>query len=96
MARSKTDDFREKEVISITDGKRLGYVTEIEFDICDGKITGIVVGNSCGFGKGEEYYIPWEQIRKIGEDIILVDTCGCLPPPPPISCEGPKRKWGFL
>ena len=96
MARSKTDDFREKEVISITDGRRLGYVTEIEFDVCDGRITAIVVGVSCGFGKGEECYIPWEKIQKIGEDIILVDTCGCLPPPPPACCEGPKRKWGFL
>ena len=91
--KSKTDDFREKEVINIADGKRLGYVSEIEFDVCDGKITAIVVSNSCGFGKSEDILIPWEQIRKIGEDIILVDACGCCPP----QCgEEHRRKRGFI
>ena len=25
------------------------------------------------FGRGEEYYIPWDCIRQVGDDIILVD-----------------------
>ena len=25
------------------------------------------------FGRGEEYYIPWECIQRIGDDIILID-----------------------
>lgn len=91
--KNKTDDFREKEVIDIKEGKRLGFVSEIEFDVCDGRITAIIVENSCGFGKGETVCIPWEKIEKIGEDIILVDSCGCLPPPPPC---GTRKKFGFI
>ena len=26
------------------------------------------------FGKSDDYYIPWEKIRLIGEDAILVDN----------------------
>ncbi len=91
MGKHKSDDFREKEVISITDGMRLGYVSEIEFDICDGCITAIITeGGSC---KGC-VRIPWDHIKKIGDDIILVDAEGCLPPPP---CEVKSRKkWGFI
>ena len=92
MGKSKSDDFREKEVISIIDGKRLGFVYEIEFDVCDGRITAILAEGGC-FGKGECVRIPWEQIRKIGEDIILVDATGCCPPPP--ECR-PHKKWGFI
>ena len=25
------------------------------------------------FGRGEEYFIPWECIKRIGDDIILID-----------------------
>ncbi len=25
------------------------------------------------FGRGEEFYIPWECIQRIGDDIILID-----------------------
>ena len=90
--KNKTDDFREKEVIDIKDGRRLGFVSEIEFDVCDGKITAIIVQGACGFGKNDAVCIPWDKIDKIGEDIILVDSCGCMPPAP---C-GQRKKFGFI
>ena len=34
-------DLREKEVINICDGERLGFVEDVEFDLCTGKITHI-------------------------------------------------------
>ena len=95
MAKNKTDDFREKEVINVSDGRRLGYVIEIEFDICDGKITAIIADGGGCFGRGESICIPWEQIQKIGEDIILVDASGCCPPTAFGDGKG-KRKWGFI
>ena len=70
----KFSSFREKEVIDIIDGKRLGRVCDLEFDECDGKILAIIVpskGNSL-FHK-EECIIPWRHIKKIGDDIILVN-----------------------
>ncbi len=76
MASCSSEDFRNKQVVNVCDGKCLGNICEIEFDVCDGKITAIVVegeGGFLGFGPGEEYVIPWDKIQKIGEDVVLVD-----------------------
>ncbi len=64
-------------------GANLGFVTDIEFEICEGKIVALVVGDcaSLGFSKNEELVIPWCKIVRIGEDVILVDIavdeCRC-------------------
>lgn len=89
MGRCTTEDFREKEVINSADGRRLGFISELEFDTADGRITAIVVpgeGGFLGLGKKGRIVIPWGRIECIGEDVILVNAAGCLPPPPP-----PKR-----
>ncbi len=80
MKQCRTENFREKDVINISDGKRLGCVSEVEFDICSGKITAIVVKGEGGFfSKGKhDIVIPWCHIEKIGEDIILVHADGCF------------------
>ena len=60
MGRCCTADLRDKEVINICDGKRLGYVIDVEIDLCDGKIISIVVPGECnmlGFGKGNDIVI---------------------------------------
>lgn len=69
-------DLRCKEVISISDGSRLGYVNDVEIDTCTGRIAAIIVpGHGKLFGKREDYIIPWEAIRRIGDDIILTSYC---------------------
>ena len=81
-----TEGFEEKDVIDVSCGKRIGCVTALEFDPCDGRITAIVVSGDAGFfgfGKREKTEIPWCRIKKIGEDVILVDAAGCSPLPPP-------------
>lgn len=92
MPSCNSEDFRDKEVINVCDGRRLGYVSEIEFDVCDGRITAIVVcaeGGLLGVKKGEELVVPWDKIQKIGEDIILVDG---ITLPPPDRCGVRRRK----
>ena len=70
-------DFKHKEVINITDGKRLGYVQDVTADLKTGVITSIIVpGNNKMFNifRGEnEIIIPWEKIKCIGEELILVE-----------------------
>jgi len=74
---NRTSDFREKEVINIKDGRRLGFVCDVEINLESGKIEAIVIpGDRRWFGlvgKDDEYVIPWDRIKKIGEDIILVE-----------------------
>ncbi len=73
-------DLRSKEVVNMSNGTRLGYVTDIEIDTCTGCLVSITVfcGKSiCGFfGKGEEIVICWKDIVVIGEDTILVKHKG--------------------
>ena len=78
-------ELRAKDVINTRDGRSLGKVMDIEFCLCDGRITAIVVPVKSGFLglKCEDIVIPWDRIRKIGEDVILVDADGCCPPPCP-------------
>lgn len=75
-------ELTEKEVINCKDGKRLGYVADIEIEIPSGKVCRLFVpgqGKFCGcFGKGTECIIQWNQIVRIGEEIILVDV-DCKP-----------------
>lgn len=73
---AKVSDFRQKEVINIHDGKRLGFVYDIEINEQTGRLEAVMVPNSkiLGiFNKEKDYVIPWEKISKIGDDIILVD-----------------------
>lgn len=73
----RTYDLRMKDVITLHDGRRLGSISDIEFDLEEGKITALVVpgtGKFLGlFTRGEDIVIPWDKIRKIGADVILVD-----------------------
>ena len=69
--------FRNKEVINMCNCKRLGCVTDLLIDVCSGCIEAIILpgpGKICGFlGYDAEYIIPYQCIRKVGPDIILVE-----------------------
>lgn len=69
-------ELRQKEVINICDGRRLGRICDIVFDYPKRIITGIVVpGCRRGgfFRSSPELFISMGCITKIGEDVILVD-----------------------
>lgn len=74
---NRSSDFKQKEVVNISDGRRLGFVCDVEINLEEGKVEAVVlpgVGRLFGlFGKEGEFIIPWDKIVKIGEDIILVD-----------------------
>ena len=70
-------ELRTKEVIDVHDGKRLGRVMDLEFNISDSRITALVVPADTSFLqslRGEKcgLVIPWEHICRIGDDVILV------------------------
>lgn len=69
-------DFRHKEVINILDGRRLGYVQDVNASLETGVITSIVVpGNNKFFNvfSSNDIVIPWQNIKCIGDDVILVE-----------------------
>ena len=68
-------DFKHKEVINITNGKRLGMVLDVTANLKTGTIESIIVPGSnkfTFFSHTDDIVIPWDNIVVIGEDLILV------------------------
>ena len=70
-------ELRDKEVISITDGCRFGYVCDLELELESGQIMALVVPGRPRFlglfGIRESIVIPWKDVCRIGTDLILVE-----------------------
>lgn len=88
----KFTDLQCKEVICISDGRRLGFITDVQIEVPEGNICAIVVPGPCRFlgvaGRQDDFIIPWNCIKRIGPDIVLVDA-------KPDSCRVPRHKLGW-
>ena len=75
---TKISQLQCKEVICIDTGQRLGFIEDVEVEVPEGKICALIVPGPCkmlGLGPSRhDYCIPWNCIRKIGPDIVLVDV----------------------
>ena len=86
------DSLKEREVINVSDGRRLGNVCDAQLELCSGRLTALIVPGECNFlgiSKGDDVLIPWGCIERIGDDIIIV------------KCEGeymrvPRKKRRFF
>ena len=85
----KFTDLHCKEVICVRDGRRLGFVTDARVELPEGRICAIIVPCACRLpgllNRREDFVIPWNCIRRIGPDIILVDVA-------PEECRVPRGK----
>lgn len=80
-----------KQVVNTVDGKCLGHITDVIFDIVSAKALGFIVPQTSsgfwGFFKGsKDLFIPFNCVCKIGVDVILVELYvneNKNPPPPP-------------
>lgn len=71
----RVSDLQVKDVISLFDGRRLGRIADIELE-SDGVVKYFIVEPKRFFrffGAKEEVSISMKQIKKIGEDVILVE-----------------------
>ena len=67
------NELKKLQVICLNDGKNLGRVCDMLFFYPENKIKGFSVTGGRGFRfMREEQFIPWGQIVKIGEDVILI------------------------
>ena len=69
-----------KEVIDIADGARYGFVDDLELDLDQGSIQSLVVRGQPRLlgllGRESDCVFPWSAVKRLGEDIILVDGAG--------------------
>ena len=89
----KFTELRCKEVICVADGRRLGFVCDVLVEVPDGEVKAIIVPGPCRifglFGRRDDFLIPWNCIKRIGPDIILVEI-------KPDDCRVPRHKlWTF-
>ena len=74
----KLTELQSKEVICLSNGARLGFICDVLVEVPEGKICAIVVPGPCRYlgvlGRQDDFVIPWDCSRRIGPDIVLVDT----------------------
>jgi len=75
----KLSDLLNKEIINIYDGARLGTIgdSDLMVDGDSGYVDSILLPNPNGFlrifGERSTLAIPWESIRKISDQVIIVE-----------------------
>ena len=86
-------ELRNKEVIHVCEGTRLGYITDLAVELDCGRVAAVIIPGPCRFlglfGRDSDYVIPWGCIRRIGDDLILVD--GPMP-----EWRTPRKKRSLL
>ncbi|MBO5160367.1 MAG: YlmC/YmxH family sporulation protein [Lachnospiraceae bacterium] len=72
-------ELKEKDVINVCCGKKIGCVVDIEFDKKSCHVTALIVSQGVHFFNlfcNDEVVIPWCCIKQIGPDVILVELPG--------------------
>ena len=71
----KLSDLQNKDIININDGKCIGNIIDVSID-GEGKAIILLVEKYKFFSsmfKNSAIEIKWDQIKKIGKDVILVN-----------------------
>lgn len=70
----RLSELQSKKIINITDGKNVGSIIDIKI-LENGTVESLIIESSRSFfslNKETDAEIPWKNITKIGEDVILV------------------------
>lgn len=86
------EELQNKDVISVENGCKIGYVTDVEAEVCSGKISALIVSSvQTGFTlkRPDSFRVCWSDIVVMGDETILVKNASpCAP------CK--KQPSGFL
>ncbi|WP_346886381.1 YlmC/YmxH family sporulation protein [Clostridium sp. UBA4395] len=74
------NSLKTMEIIDINTGTKLGYIKDFKVNCDEYKLEAIILPTqkSGWFSKNEDIELPWERIKKIGVDVILVDGEGIV------------------
>ncbi|MBQ4633854.1 MAG: YlmC/YmxH family sporulation protein [Bacilli bacterium] len=70
----RLSELQNKDIINIGDGKKIGNIIDVVIDE-SGAMKSVIVEQVKGlslFSNKDDLEIKWQQIEKIGEDVILV------------------------
>ncbi len=76
MELNSIGSLKNMEVIDINTGSKMGYIKDLKIDCDSYKIVSIILPSRkvSFFGKSQDIDIPWSDIKKIGVDVILVNS----------------------
>ncbi len=68
-------DLQTRDVVNVSDGNKLGKITDIDIDFETGKITELTISKYKGFlGLGNnKIKITWDKIVKLGGEVIIIN-----------------------
>lgn len=73
----KLSELQRKDIINIKDGKKVGRIIDVEFDSSNGYMIKFVIERThfvrSLLSTSENLSIKFTQIKKLGEDVILID-----------------------
>lgn len=74
---TRMEQLRQKEIVNLKDGAKLGYADDLAICTETAQVKALIV---CGrprlfglLGHSPDLLVPWDKIRTIGEDTILVE-----------------------
>ena len=69
----RLSDLQNKDIVNMNDGKMVGSIIDVLIN-SDGSMNSLIVERGKFFSKLShgEVEIKWSQVKKIGEDVILV------------------------
>lgn len=70
------NNLKMMEVIDIDSGTKLGYIKDIKIDCEENRIISLIIPiqKNSWFDKNDFIEITWDNIKKIGNDVILVNN----------------------
>ena len=73
----RLSEIQNKDVINLSTGQKIGNIIDVKVNSESGKIESFILERkkfASLFSSNEEIEIYYDQIKKIGEDVILVET----------------------
>lgn len=69
----KLSELQKKDLVDIRSGKKIGKIVDVEFDVASGIMNSFMIERKGLFFSGEDVSVEFKQIKKLGEDVILID-----------------------
>lgn len=75
-------NLRSMEIIDINTGAKLGFIKDLKIDCENNRILSLILPSQTAkiswFGKNDDLELPWDNVKKIGIDVLLVDAENAL------------------
>ena len=72
----RLSELQNKDIVNMNNGSKIGVIIDVVIDELNGNMLSLIVQKNKlinVFNNSAEFEIKWNQIKKIGDDVILVN-----------------------